>query len=150
MLYLYLSDMAPTKYKKIKRTGKTEVLVPEKVGQGVPLDQKKIHSLVLKYRGNLTNVAKAMGASRSAINRICNTNPEMKEVVAEARERLIDEVEDVFIKKIMMGDTHAAMFFLKTRGRERGYDSDYKTDVESITRAAISFALNVSRNPAEG
>jgi hypothetical protein len=81
--------------------------------------------------------------------RIVRVNPEVKEVLDEARERVIDDVEDAFTKKAINGDTTASIFFLKTRARERGYDQDFRADMESVTRAALDFALNKSRNPAE-
>jgi hypothetical protein len=116
---------------------------------GVPLDKEKVKEQILKYKGNLTNVAKAFKCARQTIARIVRVNADVKEVVDDARERIIDDVEDAFINKVLKGDTTAAIFFLKTRARERGYDQDFRADIESVTRVALDFALNKSRNPAE-
>jgi len=116
---------------------------------GIPIDQEEVKKQITKYHGNISRVAQAIGCSRKAITDICSRNPEVKEILEEARERVIDEVEDAFTKRAMAGDTTASIFFLKTRGRDRGYDQDYKVDLEAITRAAMSFALNKTRNPAE-
>ena len=116
---------------------------------GVPIDREKLKIEIIKQNGNLTRVALAFKCARNSIKRIVATDPEIKEVLEEARERTIDEVEDAFTKRAIAGDTTASIFFLKTRGRERGYDQDFRADIEAVTRAAMSFALNKSRNPAE-
>lgn len=116
---------------------------------GIPLDKEQIKEQVMKYHGNLTKVGVALGCSRQAVRRLINTDPELKEVLEEARERIIDDVEDSFIKRCKEGDVTSTIFFLKTRGRERGYDQDFRADLEGVTRAALQFALNKSKNPAE-
>lgn len=117
---------------------------------GVPLDKEKIKELIIQYEGNLTAVARAMRCARRSITRIVQTDAEMQEITAEARERLIDEVECSFIKKVKSNtDTAATIFFLKMQARDRGYDQDYKNNTEQMRREAIAFALNKSRNPAE-
>lgn len=117
--------------------------------KGIPIDHELVKEQIIKYHGNLSRVAQAIGCSRKAVSDIAQRNPEVKEVLEEARERVVDEVEDAFTKRAMAGDTTASIFFLKTRGRDRGYDQDYRVDMEAITRAAMSFALNKTRNPAE-
>lgn len=116
---------------------------------GIPIDREKLKKEIIKQNGNLTRVALAFKCARNSIKRIVATDPEIKEVLEEARERTIDEVEDSFTKRAISGDTTASIFFLKTRGRDRGYDQDFRADIEAVTRAAMSFALNKSRNPAE-
>ncbi len=116
---------------------------------GIPLDKEKIKELIIKYRGNITRAAIALGCSRHSITRIAQTDPEVKAILEEARERVIDEVEDAFTQRAIDGDTTASIFFLKTRARERGYDQDFRADIQAVTRAALDFALNKSKNPAE-
>jgi hypothetical protein len=116
---------------------------------GVPLDKEKLKELIIKYKGNVTRAAIALGCSRHSITRIVNTNSDVKATLEEARERVIDEVEDAFTRRAIQGDTTASIFFLKTRARDRGYDQDFKTDIQAVTRAALEFALNKSKNPAE-
>lgn len=116
---------------------------------GVPLNKETIKELVIKYRGNLTKVAMAMRCSRKSIQAIARTDEEIREIIDEARERCIDEVEDSFINRAIKGNSTNAIFFLKTRGRDRGYDQDFRADIEAVTRSALEFALNKSKNPAE-
>lgn len=116
---------------------------------GVPIDREKLKYLIIKHKGNLARCAHALGCARGSLKRIVATDASVKEILEDARERVIDEVEDSFTRRAIAGDTTAAIFFLKTRGRERGYDQDFRADIEAVTRAALSYALNKSRNPAE-
>lgn len=117
---------------------------------GVPLDKEKIKELIVKYEGNLTAVAKAMQCARRSVTRIVGTDPEMQEILEEARERLIDTVISIFLNKVKKGeDTQAMMFWLKKQARSRGFDDDFQVDIKEVTRQALDFALNKSRNPAE-
>lgn len=116
---------------------------------GLPLDREKVKQEIIKQNGNLTRVALAFKCARNSIKRLVQTDAEIKEILEEARERTVDEVEDAFTKRAIAGDTTASIFFLKTRGRDRGYDQQFHSDLEAITRAAMSFALNKSRNPAQ-
>lgn len=116
---------------------------------GIALDKDQVKKLLIKHRGNLTRVAVALGCARQSIQRLVRTDPQIKEIVEDARERVVDEVEDAFTQKAIDGDTTAGIFFLKTRARDRGYDQDFRSDIEAVTRAALEFALNKSKNPAE-
>lgn len=128
----------------LKNADKAETPIP-----GVPLDKEKIKEMLIKCNGNVTRVALSMKCARGSLQRIIRTNPDVKEILDEARERVIDEVEDAFTQKAIAGDTTAAIFFLKTRARDRGYDQDFRADIQAVTRAAMEFALNKSKNPAE-
>lgn len=116
---------------------------------GVPLDKEKVKAAILEARGNITRAAMALKCARYSITRIVSTNPDVKEILDEARERTVDEVEDAFLKKALSGtDTTAQIFFLKTRARDRGYDQGPRIDNDNTSRQALDFALNKSRNPA--
>lgn len=116
---------------------------------GVPLDKAKIRELVLKHRGNLTKVALALGSTRTNVRDVINSDPELAKTLAEARERVVDEIEDSFLDKCKKGDCTSQIFFLKTRGRDRGYDQDFRADIEAVTRTALQWALNKSRSPVD-
>lgn len=114
----------------------------------VPLDKLKVKELLVKHYGNVTAVSRALGCCRKSVQRMCNDDPEVKEILAEARERVVDEIEDVFLDTCRQGGTTETIFFLKTRGRHRGYDQDMKMSGDAM-RAALDWALNKSKNPAE-
>jgi len=49
------------------------------------------------------------------------SKPTLKVVLADAREKMIDNVESKLYSKALDGDTTAMIFFLKTQGKGRGY-----------------------------
>ena len=59
--------------------------------------------------------------------------PEFKEAVSQVEESLIDWVESKLMKRIEDGDAHAITFFLKTKGKSRGYAEKVEYD-HPITR----------------
>ncbi len=76
--------------------------------------------------------------------------PELKAVVDAARERFLDETEDVFQNKVLSGDTVSLLFALKTLGRKRGYDVIERDVVaEGATRGALEFIFNRSKSPVD-
>ena len=72
-------------------------------------------------RGNVTAVAHHFRVSRPTVYRHIKGNPQLAEILHDARESLVDMAEDWLFKRIEEGDTTAIIFFLKTQGRERGY-----------------------------
>lgn len=77
---------------------------------------------IIKHRGNMTEVAKAVKVTRKTIyNRINAEFPELIDVISEARDIGVDEAEGFLRKRMESGDTTAIIFYLKTQGRWRGY-----------------------------
>ena len=61
---------------------------------GITLDRNTILDLIKKYYGNLSRVADAMGTTRYTIKRRCDADAELKQALEDARERIIDELEE--------------------------------------------------------
>lgn len=59
--------------------------------------------------------------SRSTYNNWMETNEDFKLNVELIKEKQIDFVESKLLQKIEMGDTAAITFYLKTKGKARGY-----------------------------
>lgn len=57
-------------------------------------------------------------------------NEELKRMIGEKRESTIDHVESALMQLIDSGNPAAIIFFLKTRGRERGYSEQLKLTSE--------------------
>lgn len=134
--------------KKGNAKGESPVKQPR---PGVPLDKNLLLNLIAKHSGNLSRVADACGSNRAVIRRRCDADPELKQALENARERLIDDIEDsVFQRAVDSNDTALQCFVLKTLGRHRGWEQDEaKNAAKDIATAAFDFILNKSKNPAE-
>lgn len=116
---------------------------------GVPLDKENITKLLKHYHGNLARTADKLGTSRSALRRRIDSDPELKDMLAECRERFIDELEECSWHKAIGGDTVMQLFLLKTIGKTRGYDQDSNQNAaQDIAKAAFDFVINKTKNPA--
>ncbi len=118
---------------------------------GVPLDKNAILELIKKTHGNLSRVADALGSTRTSLRRRIDADPELKDALEEARERIIDELEEsVWDRAQNSNDTTLQLFLLKTQAKHRGYEQDEaKNTAKDIATAAFDFIVNKSKNPAE-
>ena len=82
---------------------------------------------------NIAATCEAIGVHRNSYYYWMDTDPEFKEAVSQVEESLIDWVESKLVKKIEDGDVHAITFFLKTKGKSRGYAEKAEYD-HPITR----------------
>ncbi len=73
--------------------------------------------------GILSVAAKILGCHRNTIYNYLEDHPELKDLVEECRETLVDEAEQILLKKVKEEDIRCVMFVLRTLGRHRGYRS---------------------------
>ncbi len=118
---------------------------------GCPLDKDVIAGLILKYSGNLSRAADAIGSSRGAVRGLVDRHPELQQLLKDCRERQIDELEDsVFQRAVDSNDTTLQLFVLKTQAKHRGWEqSEAQNTAKDIATAAFDFIINKSKNPAE-
>jgi hypothetical protein len=117
---------------------------------GIPLDKNVIMELVKKYQGNISRVADAMGTTRHTIRRRCDDDKELGEALLNARERMIDELEEsVWERAKESNDTALQLFLLKTQAKHRGYDQDEaKNAAKDIATAAFDFIISKQEKKA--
>lgn len=105
--------------------------------------------------GNLAEMARRIGCSRTILYKWVEKDPKMKEIIEDARESALDLAESRMMKLIQgvpeyvdevdeetgrkskrlngwreRPDSTLIMFFLKTRGKKRGYDQSNKPQEE--------------------
>jgi hypothetical protein len=95
---------------------------------------------VLKAKaGNISETAKALKVGRRTIYLWKETDPEFREAIEDQTESLIDFAESKLLTSINNGSDTAIIFFLKTRGKARGYieksEVDHTTKGESLNKA---------------
>lgn len=118
---------------------------------GIPLDKKVIEELIPKTSGNLSRIADMMGSTRGTVRRVVDSDEGLKQLLKDARERQIDDLEDsVFQRAVDSNDTTLQLFVLKTQGKHRGWEqSEAQNAAKDIATAAFDFIVNKSKNPAE-
>ena len=92
------------------------------------LNKKAFIDLFGSNRCNISKTCKKIGISRCTYYNWIETDPEFANDVEDAREELIDDVEDKLIALINKGDVPSTIFFLKTKGKKRGYVEKTETD----------------------
>ena len=80
-------------------------------------------------KGNLAAVARDLRVARNAVVEFIEKHPEIQQVIDNIAESHIDEAERQLQRKIEGGSLPAITFFLKTKGRHRGYVEDQTVKV---------------------
>jgi hypothetical protein len=78
--------------------------------------------------GIVTTAAKIAGVGRTTHYRWLNEDDEYKQAVDDIDNAALDFAESALHGKIAKGDTTAIIFFLKTKGKKRGYSERYQPD----------------------
>ena len=101
--------------------------------------QKLIKALEDSH-GVITNACKKAGVSRAQFYRYLNADEKFKQQVEDVQEQAIDFVESELFKQIKNGNITGQIFYLKTKGKHRGYIE--KTQIEQETSSSIQFDFN--------
>jgi len=83
--------------------------------------KEKLLEALEQSLGIVTPACKAVGISRDRFYEYCKTDSEFKRKVDDINEVTVDFVENQLLKAIKDGDAKAIMFFMKYKGRKRGY-----------------------------
>lgn len=72
-------------------------------------------------RGNIAGAARALKCRPNTVRDYCRRHPEIQSARAEGEELRLDIAESALDKAVEAGEAWAVCFFLKTRGKARGY-----------------------------
>ena len=84
-------------------------------------DKTKLLESLKDSSGIITYACEKAGISRQTYYRWYREDPEFKARADDISELQIDVAEASLLKKIQKGDTAAIIFYLKTKGKDRGY-----------------------------
>lgn len=76
---------------------------------------------VTKAKGILAVAGQSLGCTRQTVANYIERHPTVKQAYDDATETTIDFVESRLLKNIDSGDTTAMIFYLKCKGKARGY-----------------------------
>lgn len=99
------------------------------------MDERKLKCIEnIKAAGGIIYVAcEHTGISRTTYYKWYNTDTEFRERVDEVIEAQVDYVESKLMQLINSGDTTATIFYLKTKGKKRGWSE--KVQLQAIPTA---------------
>lgn len=109
---------------------------------GKPINVKVLTKQLEGYGGNVSLTASSMGCSRQAIYDIMEKNPEVGQVLIDARERMVDRAENVLANQLDEGSLVAAIYITKTLGKKRGYSERHEHTGPNSGPIPITFNLN--------
>lgn len=90
--------------------------------------------------GNVSLTCKATGLSRSQVYKWRETDDKFAAAMDEIEEVTLDFVESKLLKNIADNDTTSIIFYLKTKGKRRGYIE--KQQVEAVGRSQIQIQVS--------
>ena len=93
--------------------------------------KKAVLDALEKSLGVVTSACKSVGVGRTTHYLWMDTDPEYKAAVEELSGVAIDFAESQLHKQIKEGNSTATIFFLKTKGKKRGYVERQELDVSS-------------------
>ena len=89
--------------------------------------------------GVVTTACKKANISRKTFYQYCNDDPEFKKAVDDIENIALDFAESQLHKQIQGGNTAATIFYLKTKGKKRGYVE--RQEITGNDGDAIRFIL---------
>lgn len=100
-------------------------------------EPEQVITAVKEAGGNVALACHNLGISRGTMYVYMRKYPEIKEILDNAREQTIDQVEHVLIDKALEGEAWAVKFYLMTQAKHRGY-----TERIDTTRTTINIDYN--------
>lgn len=95
--------------------------------------KKQLIEALKKSMGIVSSACDKVGISRGTFYNYVNSDENFKNEVEAIYERTIDFAESALFKSIQNGSDTATIFYLKTKGRNRGYQEkqEIKMDITS-------------------
>jgi hypothetical protein len=86
--------------------------------------KKALLEAMQKSYGVVSTACKMANLDRTTFYNHYNDDPEFKKACDECSEIALDSVETALYKQIETGNTAATIFYMKTKGRKRGYKEE--------------------------
>jgi predicted DNA-binding transcriptional regulator AlpA len=101
--------------------------------------KKELLSSLTKSLGIVSRACEMLGISRTTYYKYYNEDAEFKKQVDDIGEATIDFAESKLFELIKSGNITATIFFLKTKGRRRGYTE--RQEIEHSTNQITGIRL---------
>lgn len=97
------------------------------------IKNNRIVEVYTKNGCNISNTCKALKISRQTFYEWKRKDENLNQMLEEAEEAMIDFAESKLIEHIDNGDVTSLIFFLKTKGKKRGYVEKTESDINVNT-----------------
>ena len=89
-----------------------------------------------------TKIAEKLGVNRHTVTKYIHDYPEVADAVQTETERVLDVVESKLIENAFAGDMSAVSFYLRCKGRGRGYNDRVDSHISG------TLAINAAQPPS--
>jgi len=104
-----------------KKVTKKKKTIKKKKNPNINLTKAVFMKAIPNTGGILTDIAKKCNVCRTTVYNFINKHPDMKQLVEDERESIIDMAEGSLFKSVKMAYFPAIKFTLNTIGKDRGY-----------------------------
>jgi hypothetical protein len=107
------------------------------------LKLEQIEAALRKCNGLITPTSTMLNVTRQAIYLRVKRSARLRAVIKEVTEKVLDKCESQLFKNINDGDGNmtAIIFYLKTKGRHRGYVERKETELSTDAKNSPHFTL---------
>lgn len=102
------------------------------MGRKKSVSVAQVRPLIQTHMGNVSAIARALGVRRSTVYARIAESPDLRGLIEDEREKLLDIAESVLANKVMAGDNDMLKFFLRTQGKKRGYSERSEVHAEVV------------------
>ena len=95
----------------------------------IPQKKKRFIQILENKLGNISDACKAMNMSRQTFYDWKEQDDDFKEDVENVKEGLLDLAESKLLENINNNENVAIIFYLKTKGKQRGYIEKQEVEV---------------------
>jgi len=103
---------------------------------------EKMAEAIRLAKGNITAAAEALGYSRETLSRHVSKHPELQAAKSVGEDLRLDIAETMLDRAVANGEAWAICFFLKTRGKARGYTERH--EVTGADDGPVRFTIKLS------
>ena len=110
-------------------------------------NKKAILEALEKSLGIVQSACKLVGIGRTTYYEWLKDDAEFKKAVDDIENIALDFAESQLHKQIQEGNTSATIFYLKTKGRNRGYVE--RQEITGMNGQPLSVSIEVIRNESD-
>jgi len=85
------------------------------------LNKKKFRKAVVDSGGIISTIAHRCEVARNTVYKFVEHHPDMKDLIDDETERILDLAENKLFSKVSSGESWAIKYLLSTKGKKRGY-----------------------------